>query len=71
MYVGGQTSNYTKFIFSSIYFPIHPNLQRNFFVGGGEGWGMVGRHLNSATYLQIILGGNSLILNLLILDEVT
>ena len=57
----------------SIFFmvPIHPNLQRNFFVGGGGGWGMVGRHLDSATYLQIILGGNSLILNLLILDEVT
>ena len=65
----GRVITPNLFIFFMV--PIHPNLQRNFFVGGGEGWGMVGRHLNSASYLKIILGGNSLILNLLILDEVT
>ena len=65
----GRVITPNLFIFFMV--PIHPNLQRNFFVGGGGGWGMVGRHLNSASYLKIILGGNSLILNLLILEEVT
>ena len=69
MSVDGQVITQSLFILFLV--PNHPNMQRNFFVGGGGGWGMVGRHLNSATYLHIILGGNSLILNLLILDEVT
>ena len=37
-YVGGRMGNYTKFIFFFMV-PIHPNLQRNFFVGGGGGLG--------------------------------